>query len=119
MSHEKGKPIVRLSENKPLQRKVAELVYEADRQRLMISSPELLAWNQLGQQEQEDFMKAIDMWLAGLGSNEVIESWYERSGHIIPTFLEDVALVDRVSWSFTALDVIYTLMGLARQSVEE
>lgn len=55
-------------------------VYEGVRSREMVAQPAMKTWDELTGDEQMQCREAMRLWLDGLGSNEVAEAWFERSG---------------------------------------
>ena len=48
---------------------------------LMVAAHTMKPWDQLSAEEQAQCGEAMRLWLAGIGSNEVAEEWFNRSGH--------------------------------------
>ena len=63
-----------------LGRMLAEHTYESTRLQFRVVAPEMKPWDGLSEDEQAQCRDAMRLWLAGLGSNEVGEEWFNRSG---------------------------------------
>jgi hypothetical protein len=97
-----------------LKRMLAEHTYESTRSMLMVTAPSMKPWDQLEGSEQAQCMEAMRMWLAGLGSNEVAEEWYNRSGQIPRAIWDQVPDgPDKTIFIMAALDMLNRLIAEA------
>ena len=104
---------------KALQQAVAHPVYEKMRQSLLLINPQMKTWDALSEQEREQIGQGMDMWLRGLGANEVSEEWYDRSGHFPRAIWDQLPGVDHTHiFGFAALDVISELTKLAEAGLQ-
>lgn len=104
--------------NEQLQLAVAEVVYEKTRKSVVYINNSIPAWSELSQQDQIIFGRSVDIWMAGLGSNEVGKAWYERSGQMPHFFWDQLATVNTSDiFIFACLYVLEELISRAEQTL--
>src|SRR5881275_3235968 len=93
---------------------LASHVYEQTRSMLLVAAPAMKTWDQLTGDEQAQCAEAMRLWLDGLGSNEVAEEWFNRSGHFPRAIWSQVPDgPDRNTFILAGLDLIQTLIAMA------
>jgi hypothetical protein len=97
-----------------LKRLLAEQTYESTRSLLTVAAPDMKSWSQLDPDSQTQCGDAMYMWLAGLGSNEVAEEWFNRSGQLPRVIWDQVPDgPDRNTFIMAALEMLKWLIALA------
>lgn len=98
---------------------VASTVYENMRQRGIHLRP-MRPWEALTDDERAQIIRGLNLWLKGLGSNEVAQAWFERSGSFVGPIVEQLQQdYDRTMFTFAAMDLINELIKLAEQGVDQ
>jgi len=72
-------------------------------------------WEELTLEERRQAAQSYQVILSGLGSNEVGQAWYERSGQLPKVLWEQLNkdIDTSTSWQFSALHLISALVALA------
>ncbi len=97
-----------------LKRMLAEHTYKSTQSMLMVTAPSMKPWEQLTGDEQTQCMEAMRFWLDGLGSNEVAEEWYNRSGQVPRAIWDQVPDgPDKTIFIMAALDMLKWLIAEA------
>jgi hypothetical protein len=103
-----------------LKRVLAGHTYESTRSLLLVAAPEMKPWDQLTGDEQAQCGEAMRLWLAGLGSNEVAETWFERSGHFPRTIWDQLpGGPDRNTFIMAALEMLKWLIAGAELGLKK
>ena len=99
---------------------LASSVYEQNRSMLTVAVPAMKPWDQLTGDEQAQCREAMRFWLDGLGSSEVGEAWFDRSGHVPRAIWDQVPHgPDRTIFIMAALDLLGWLIAQAELGLKQ
>jgi len=101
-----------------LKKKLAEQVYSHLHDMLQLTAP-MKEWSELSHIEQNMCAESMRIWMAGLGTNEVGETWFQRSGDLPRTIWDQLPDIDhQTPFEFAALHLIVRLIDLAEQGLK-
>lgn len=103
-----------------LQEAVAEFVYEKVRGRFVSINPQIRPWAAFTPEEKEECKLGIQLWLRGLGANEITEEWYNRSGHVPPALWSQTKgyAEDFQPFALAGLDMLDLIVRLANETMD-
>ena|SRR5579872_2576443 len=97
-----------------LKRMLAQHTYESTRSMMAVAAPAMKPWDELTPDEQAQCGETMRLWLAGLGSNEVGEEWFRRSGQSPKAMWDQIpGGPDPTMFIMAALDMLKWLIAEA------